>query len=148
MLLFVGHLRYVVHMHFDRNESGNHELTRQHLQEDGLQWIIEKSYDTKDMTQLDPGRITRRLLYVNDISLHSTSYTVQNVILDLYGCEQSENLVSNLRDECASALKEAGGLWTRDAVQQLKLVDATVRESMRLTPFASIGLPRTASFNL
>lgn len=95
--------------------------------------------------ELDPVRVARRLLYVNDISLHSTSYTVQNMILDLYSCEQSESLVADLRDECASALQEAGGSWTRDAVEKLKLVDATIRESMRLTPFASIGLPRTAS---
>lgn len=111
--------------------------------QDGLQWIIEKAHDTKSSVELDPVRVARRLLYVNDISLHSTSYTVQNMILDLYSCEQSESLVADLRDECASALKEAGGSWTRAAVEKLKLVDATIRESMRLTPFASIGLPRT-----
>lgn len=99
----------------------------------------------KDIRQLDPVRIARRLLYVNDISLHSTSYTIQNVILDVYGCEESKSLVASLRKECELALREAGGSWTWDAVQKLKLVDATIREFMRLTPFASIGLPRTAS---
>lgn len=122
-----------------------HKLTWYNWQQDGLQWIIEKAHDTKAAEELDPVRVARRLLYVNDISLHSTSYTVQNMILDLYSCEQSESLVADLRDECASALEEAGGSWTREAVEKLKLVDATIRESMRLTPFASIGLPRTAS---
>ncbi|KAH7310882.1 cytochrome P450 [Stachybotrys elegans] len=110
---------------------------------DGLQWIIEESYATKDPAQLDPVRVCRRLLYVNDISLHSTSYTVQNLILDLYNFEDSGELVEALRQEAKTVLEEAGGSWTREAVQKLKLVDATIRESMRLTPFASIGLPRT-----
>ncbi|KAH6664561.1 cytochrome P450 [Halenospora varia] len=95
---------------------------------DGLQWIIEESYATNDPQQLDPTRVTHRLLYVNDISLHSTN---------------SLNLVEALREECGAILQEAGGSWTREAVQKLKLVDATIRESMRLTPFASVGLPRT-----
>lgn len=88
-------------------------------------------------------RIARRLLYVNDISLHSTSFSMQNLIPDIYTCDGREALVEALRAECSLVLKQAGGAWTRDAVQKLKLVDATIRESMRLTPFASIALPRT-----
>ncbi|KXX73334.1 Ent-kaurene oxidase [Madurella mycetomatis] len=110
---------------------------------DGLQWIIEESYATKDPAQLDPVRVVRRLLYVNDISLHSTSFTMQNIIPDIYNFDQRDALVEALREECSTVLKEAGGVWSRDAVQKLKLVDATIRESMRLTPFASIALPRT-----
>lgn len=116
-----------------------------HVQRDGLQWIIEECYATQDPAQLDPVRVVRRLLYVNDISLHSTSFTVQNLIPDIYNFDQREALVEALREECSAVLKEAGGVWSRDAVQKLKLVDATIRESMRLTPFASIALPRTVS---
>lgn len=115
------------------------------MQRDGLQWIVEEAYATKDPAQLDPVRITRRLLYVNDISLHSTAFTVQNLIPDIYNYHERESLVEALREECSTVLEEAGGAWTRDAVQKLKLVDATIRESMRLTPFASIALPRTVS---
>lgn len=113
-----------------------------------MQWIIEESYATNDPQQLDPTRVTHRLLYVNDISLHSTSFTVQNVILDIYNAEYSLNLVEALREECGAILQEAGGSWTREAVQKLKLVDATIRESIRLTPFASVGLPRTVSHSI
>lgn len=125
------------HLHSDTN-----------VQRDGLQWIIEEAYGTKSPAQLDPVRITRRLLYVNDISLHSTSFTVQNLIPDIYNYHERESLVEALREECSTVLQEAGGVWTRDAVQKLKLVDATIRESMRLTPFASIALPRTVSTHL
>jgi hypothetical protein len=51
--------------------------------------------------------------------------------------------VDALRDEAASVLAKAGGVWTRDAVRDLKLIDSMIRESMRLNPFAIVGLPRT-----
>ncbi|KAI0857660.1 cytochrome P450 [Xylaria cubensis] len=78
---------------------------------------------------------------MNDISLHSTSYTAQNVILDLACADPS--VIPILREESARVLKEAGGEWTRQAVAKLKLVDSTIHESLRLTPFNSVGLPRT-----
>lgn len=80
---------------------------------------------------------------MNDISLHSTSYTAQNVILDLASADPS--IITILREESARVLKEAGGKWTRQAVTKLRLIDSTIRESMRMTPFNSIGLPRTVS---
>lgn len=80
---------------------------------------------------------------MNDISMHSTSYTVQNVIQDLAAADPSLGYIETLRAEAARVLKEAGGSWTRQAVTKLELVDSTVRESMRLSPFNSVGLPRT-----
>ena len=109
-------------------------------QKDGLQWIIDECYATGDPEQLKPGRVLHRLVYLNDISLHSTSYTAQNVVLDLASADPS--IIPILREESARVLKEAGGQWTRQAVTKLKLVDSTIRESMRMTPFNSVGLPR------
>ncbi|KAI3317912.1 ent-kaurene oxidase [Xylariaceae sp. AK1471] len=111
--------------------------------QDGLQWIIEECYSTNDPAQLNPKRVTHRLVFMNDISMHSTSYTVQNVILDLAAADPSLGYIEALRAESARVLKEAGGSWTRQAVMKLELVDSTVRESMRLSPFNSVGLPRT-----
>jgi len=87
--------------------------------------------------------VAHRLLLVNDISLHSTSFTVQNVILDLFSSDPAMGYVDALRDEAASVLAKSGGVWTRDAVRDLKLIDSMIRESMRLNPFAIVGLPRT-----
>ncbi|KAI1204700.1 ent-kaurene oxidase [Annulohypoxylon truncatum] len=111
--------------------------------EDGLQWIIDECYATNEPAQLDPVRVTHRLVFMNDISMHSTSYTVQNVILDLAAADPSLGHIESLREESARVLKEAGGSWTRQAVTKLKLVDSVVRESMHLSPFNSVGLPRT-----
>lgn len=119
-------------------------LTNQ--QKDGLQWLIDECYAAAakgDRGQLDPKRVAHRLLLVNDISLHSTSFTVQNVILDLFSSDPALGFVDALRDEAKSVLAKHGGSWTRDAVRDLKLIDSMIRESMRLNPFAIVGLPRT-----
>ncbi|KAI1322259.1 ent-kaurene oxidase [Xylariaceae sp. FL0255] len=108
---------------------------------DGLQWLIEECYARNDPQQLKPERVLHRLVFLNDISLHSTSYTAQNVILDLASADA--DVIDALRKESAQVLAQAGGVWSRQAVQDLKLIDSTIRESMRLNPFNSIGLPRT-----
>ncbi len=80
---------------------------------------------------------------MNDISMHSTGYTARNVIIDLASSDPSLGYIKALREESARVLKEAGGTWTRQAVTKLKLVDSTIRESMRICTFFSVGLPRT-----
>jgi cytochrome P450 len=113
---------------------------------DGLQWLIDECYAAAakgDPGQLEPKRVAHRLLLVNDISLHSTSFTVQNVILDLFSSDPELGFVDALREEAASVFAKFGGSWTRDAVRELKLIDSMIRESMRLNPFAIVGLPRT-----
>jgi hypothetical protein len=69
----------------------------------------------------------------------------QNFILDLFSTDPALGYVEILRAECARVLEEAGGTWTRAAVIKLTLVDSAIRESMRLQPFAIVGLPRTVS---
>lgn len=115
------------------------------LKQDGLQWIIDEAYATEDPRQLDVKRVAHRLIFVNDISMHSTGYTASNVIRDLVRSRQSLGYIEALRSESARVLKEAGGSWTRQAVSQLHLIDSTIRESMRLSPFFSAGLPRKVS---
>lgn len=65
------------------------------------------------------------------------------MILDLFSSDPALGYVDALRDEAASVLAKFGGCWTRDAVRELKLIDSMIRESMRLNPFAIVGLPRT-----
>ncbi|RYP45471.1 hypothetical protein DL768_008191 [Monosporascus sp. mg162] len=89
---------------------------------DGLQWLIDEAYATCDPNQLDPERLAHRLVFLNDVSMHSTGYTAQHVILDLASQDPSLGYIEALREEAGKVLKEAGGTWTRQAVTKLKLV--------------------------
>ncbi|KAI0809679.1 ent-kaurene oxidase [Xylaria sp. FL0064] len=110
---------------------------------DGLQWIIEECYSSLNPTaQLDPIRVCHRLVLINDVSLHTSSFTLQNLILDLMSTDPSLGYVEILRKECATVLTQSNGVWTRDAVNHLKLVDSAIRESMRISTVGTIMLPR------
>jgi cytochrome P450 len=95
------------------------------------------------MAQLEPKRVAHRMVFLNDISLHSTAFMAQNFILDLFSTNPELGYIDALRKECEAVFNEAGKKWTRAAVIKLKLVDSAIRESMRMQPFAIVGLPRT-----
>ncbi|KAL5409433.1 hypothetical protein PMIN03_005991 [Paraphaeosphaeria minitans] len=113
--------------------------------EDALQWVIDECYTSKDPeAQLLPTRVCQRLLFVNDISMLTTAYAAQNLLLDLFSTDPALRYAETLRQECETALRNAGGEWTHAAVQELRLVDSALRESMRMSPFGTLGLPREA----
>lgn len=67
---------------------------------------------------------------------------MQDFILNLFSADPSLGYVEILREECRSVLEQAGGVWSRSAVEKLKLVDSAIRESMRISPVGTIMLPR------
>lgn len=105
--------------------------------------MIDECYASPNAKeQLDPGRVANRLLLVNDVSMLTTAYTAQNSIFDLFSTDPALGYADALREECAAALGETGGEWTHETVKKLQLVDSAIRESMRLSPFGSLLLPR------
>ncbi|CAG8958654.1 hypothetical protein HYFRA_00011495 [Hymenoscyphus fraxineus] len=111
--------------------------------QDGLQWLIEESYASPLPDELLPKRVWHRLLLMNNVSLLTTSYTVQNVLLDLYSSDPSLGYVDVLRDEAAQALASTNGIWTSESVAHLRLLDSTIRESMRVSAMGPLMLART-----
>ncbi|KAI1412115.1 cytochrome P450 [Hypoxylon sp. FL1857] len=120
-------------------ETGSNQI----LPQDGLQWIIDEALTKKDPSEHDPIRLSERLLFTNDVSMHSTSFTFSNLMLNLFSSDPSLGYVEALREECREVLNAAGGTWTRQAVQNLRLVDSAIRESMRISSFSVYGMPRT-----
>ncbi|KAL5378442.1 hypothetical protein PMIN06_010391 [Paraphaeosphaeria minitans] len=109
---------------------------------DGLQWVIDEAYKQDDPSQLSPTLIGHRFLFLNFVSMHSTSFTITNTILDLYSSPRAEEFVAGLREECERLLKESGGVWTKEAVNNMVRVDSALRESMRASNFGILALPR------
>ncbi|KAI1996360.1 hypothetical protein LOZ54_000233 [Ophidiomyces ophidiicola] len=110
---------------------------------DALQWVIEECYDNGNLKQLTLNNIGFRLLLLNDVSIPSTSFSVQSLILDLFATDPSLGFVETLRKESETVYEEAGREWTYEAVKKLKLVESAIRESMRISPLGSVALPRT-----
>ncbi|KAJ8128620.1 hypothetical protein O1611_g5015 [Lasiodiplodia mahajangana] len=110
---------------------------------DGLQLIIDEAISRDDSTQLATSLIADRILITNNVTLQGVTFTVQHLLLCLMSSDPSLGYIETLREECRKALDHAGGTWNLEAVRSLKLVDSAIRESMRITPFASIAMSRT-----
>ncbi|KAI0003125.1 cytochrome P450 [Xylariaceae sp. FL0662B] len=110
---------------------------------DALQLIIDEAISRDDDTQLSASLISDRLLIANNVSLHSTTLTLHNLISSLITSDPSLGCIEALREECDKALRDAGGTWNLEAIRKLKLVDSAIRESMRVAPFASVAMART-----
>lgn len=112
---------------------------------DLLQWVIESCYDTKDPRNLDAAQVAHRLLIINMTAIHATSFTMANVILDLFSSPPENGFVDGIREQCDRVLAEAKGNWTKDAVSGLTLADSAIKESMRHSVWGVIALSRTVS---
>lgn len=114
-----------------------------HTKVDGLQLIIDEAISRNDPTQLSTRLIADRTIIMNDVSLHGITFTVHHLLLCLVTSDPSLGYIEALREECKNALAEHGGKWCLQAVRSLKIMDSTIRESMRVTPFGSIAMVRT-----
>jgi cytochrome P450 len=95
-----------------------------------------------DPTEMEPERITRRLMRLNMVANHTTSATITNVLLDLYGSPRVDEFVAGLREECQRVLALNNGQWSKSAVNDLHRVDSTIKESMRVSNIGLTGVMR------
>ncbi|USW56447.1 Putative cytochrome P450 [Septoria linicola] len=118
------------------------EGTSKEIPNDALQWIVEKAIEIGDSVEMDPKRITRRLMRLNMVAIHTTSITITNALLDLYSSSKVEDFVAGLREECERVLKQNNGQWNKTAVNELYRIDSTIKESMRVSSLGITGLMR------
>ncbi|KAF2868516.1 cytochrome P450 [Massariosphaeria phaeospora] len=109
--------------------------------DDVLQWLIFRCAKAGP-GQLDASKITERLLILNLVSIYTTTYAFAYCILDLYGSPSRDDFISGLRSECQHISSRHDGLKTKEAIDKLFRIDSTVRESMRISAFGTISLPR------
>ncbi|CZT24228.1 uncharacterized protein RCC_09946 [Ramularia collo-cygni] len=100
---------------------------------DALQWLLDEILEQSvtDPSLLNEHTIALRILNWNMASIHSTAITFTNTVLDLYSSPNAEESIASLREECERVLAAHGGIWTKDAVNDLIRVDSAIRESMR-----------------
>ncbi|KAF7191122.1 Cytochrome P450 monooxygenase [Pseudocercospora fuligena] len=111
---------------------------------DALQWLLVDCIELakSNPQELDENLIVRRLLLLNMVAIHTTSMVTTNTILDLYSSPDKEEYLAGLREECVRVLSQHGGVWTKEAVNSLLRVDSAIRESMRYSNLADIGMKR------
>ncbi|KAJ6131758.1 cytochrome P450 [Penicillium samsonianum] len=107
---------------------------------DFLQWSIKQAIDSGDPRMWKPRTLAGRILLLNLVSIHTSSLTITNVILDLVSSKPE--VIEELRAEIKTILTETGGAWTKAAFVKMEKLDSVFRESARLNTLVAIGLRR------
>jgi cytochrome P450 len=72
--------------------------------------------------------MSTRLLFLNFASLHTSSWTINHVLLDLAAYPEYQD---PLKEEIELVLRQFGG-WKKQALTQMKKLDSVLHESQRL----------------
>ncbi|KAK4464954.1 putative cytochrome P450 E-class, group IV [Cladorrhinum samala] len=103
--------------------------------EDMLQWILDgqskyRPYSTEELARVQ--------LTLSFAAIHTTTMTATNT---LYNLAVYPEYIPILREEISSVLSTTGGVFTSQALQNMKRLDSFIKESMRIDP------PGATSFN-
>jgi len=117
--------------------------------------LLEKDDEAKDQLQLmlrfaqkkrpqelnDIGIIATRLAASNFVSMHQTSGTAINMLLNIIDSNNEHDTVAKLREEAAR--QQGDGGWVKEKFVGMACHDSVARETMRVTfPFGNRGLLR------
>lgn len=110
-----------------------------------MQWLVEESFKQDDPKETNPETLTFRILSLNMVAIHTTSITITSTIIDLFSAPDAAEIVAGLREECTRVLQKHGGVWTKQAINELYRVDSTIRESMRKSDLGWLAVNRMVS---
>ncbi|KAK3373123.1 putative cytochrome P450 [Lasiosphaeria ovina] len=107
---------------------------------DFLQWSLRQGKATGDPFMWKPTTLALRVLLLSFASLHTTSFAITNVLLDLVSSKPE--YIAELRAEVERVLAEHGGRWDKRALAKMEKLDSVLRESARVNSAVTIGLSR------
>ena len=101
-------------------------------------WMIRQAQMDGCADQLKPGLISRSLLPIEFAAIHTTVITGHNLLLDLLSADSEQGCLDVLREEADRVFAEQEtGYWTKDGLSRLHKIDSAIKESMRLSHFAT-----------
>lgn len=105
---------------------------------DYLTWTVSVATAEGRTDELDPVRISQRLLPLNFAAIHTTAITTLHAFLDFLGYDKEQNILETLREEIKRVLlgEEPKGEWTKAKLSKLHRTDSAIRESMRVNAMA------------
>jgi cytochrome P450 len=110
---------------------------------DFLQWSLEQAIASNNPRMWKPRTLAGRILLLNLVSIHTSSLTVTNLLLDLISSKVE--ILDELRTEITSVLAETGGVWTKSSMYKMEKLDSVFRESARLNTLTAVALRRVVT---
>ncbi|KUI67166.1 Ent-kaurene oxidase [Cytospora mali] len=126
-----------------RHEAGDEGYKNWEVPNDYLTWTITTAKAEGRMDELDPVRISQRLLPLNFAAIHTTSITTLHAFLDIICYDKEQNIMDSLREEAQKVLnEEPAGQWNKAKLASLHRMDSAVRESMRVNTLSQTMIIR------
>jgi cytochrome P450 len=105
--------------------------------EDFITWAIRMAKAEGNGFELSPISLSKRLLPVEFAAIHTTVLTGHFIMMDLLSSDPSKGYLATIQEETSRVLREDGGHWTKAGLARLLRTDSAIRESMRLSNFAT-----------
>jgi len=109
---------------------------------DYITWHINIAIAEQRPQNLDATLISRSLMAINFAAIHTTTLSFTNVLFDLLGSDPSKKFLEGITEEVHRVFAETDGTWTKASLMKLYRLDSAIRESMRVSNFATRGLTR------
>ncbi|KAK1759619.1 cytochrome P450 [Echria macrotheca] len=120
-----------------RKAGGDPEYDTWEPEECLITWMIRQAQADGWADKLEASLISKSLLPIEFAAIHTTVITGHGLLLDLLS-GPDEGVVGVLRDEANQVFSEQKtGYWTKDGLSRLHRIDSAIRESMRLSHFAT-----------
>ncbi|KAL8306084.1 hypothetical protein RB597_003303 [Gaeumannomyces tritici] len=120
-----------------RKEGGDPALDQWEPPEDFFTWAIRMARSEGREEELNPVAISKRLIPIEFAAIHTTVITGHFLMLDLLTTDPADGVLDGLRDEAARLLADCGGRWTKDELWRMYRADSAIRESQRVSTFAT-----------
>ncbi|ERT00236.1 cytochrome p450 monooxygenase [Sporothrix schenckii 1099-18] len=109
---------------------------RDTVNEDFITWHIRMALAENRRAELDPVAISKRLLPIEFAAIHTTVLTGFFVIIDLLTSDPA--YIEGIREEVQAARDTSlDNHWTKPSLARLWRTDSAIRESMRVSNFAT-----------
>ncbi|RYP50348.1 hypothetical protein DL768_004113 [Monosporascus sp. mg162] len=138
---FFRELRPEVHRRIQElyaNQTGKGENSRKYS--DFLQWTIDAAVQSGDPYMMKPDMIMGRVLLLNFVSIHTSSFAIIQVLLDL--AANSPDCIEELRTEIMAGLEKHGGEWNKRTLGDMPKLDSVFHESQRMNSIVTVASPK------
>lgn len=113
-------------------------LTAKH--KDFLQWTINAALEDGDPYMLKPDTIMGRVLLLNFVSIHTTSFAISHILMDL--AANATEYIDELREEIVAGLNKHNHDWSKQTLLDMPKLDSVFRESQRMNSIVTVASPK------
>jgi hypothetical protein len=116
-----------------KKDSGEPEYKSWKEPSDFITWSYRTAQAEGRLDEADPVRIAQRIMPLNFASIHTTSLTAYDTMINILSADSS--VIRALREEAHCIIQEEGG-WTKQGLSKMHRMDSVIRESQRSSPIA------------